>query len=555
MPDKEIKSNSEKTLVALYCRVSTYEQAQGEFSSLDAQESSLIDFCKFKEWEVYKVYRDTKSGKSLKREKIQELLNDAEDRKFDIVVATKLDRISRDLRDFLEFDTRLTALKIDIVITTQQIDTTSEMGKMQRNLMLVFADFERKMIGERTREKLYLQAQKGYWGGGHTPLGYDSIEKKLIPNVEEAKMVNRIFAMYNEGKSALSIAETLNREGYKPKQRKSKGKIISDKYTNDSILRILKNQIYLGLITITVTKLKGKVLKMPIKETFKGLHQAIIDNNVFNLSKEKLEGARKNKYTDYQGSPLILLQKLVCGTCGAAMSTTFTSKKDLPRVYGYKCIDKGKKGTSFCNAKDIPAAAIENFVISLIQQIGSSEILFDAVFEQFLQNDDSENKLDQEKLKDLQKNLVEVKNESKRLVTLITKNVELEEIDSIKDALTDFNQKQKAIKIEIEKVEEKIANHTEPSNSKEEIKILLTKVPEFLKELDKDGQRKLIDHLINEIKWYCKKGEKEGEIEIFFRGDGALKRKWANNVDPFTLGSRLCLDWLREQDSNLQPFG
>ena len=61
--------------------------------------------------------------------------------------------------------------------------------------------------------------------------------------------------------------------------------------------------------------------------------------------------------------------------------------------------------------------------------------------------------------------------------------------------------------------------------------------------------------MINEIKWFLKTGEKEGEIEIFFRGDGHIKKKWVNTVNPSTLVSSFSLDWLREQDSNLQPFG
>jgi len=72
---------------------------------------------------------------------------------------------------------KLTELGIDIVFATQNIDTTTPAGKMQRNIMLSFAEFERDMIAERTREKIIYQASKGYWGGGHSPLGYN-VEKK-----------------------------------------------------------------------------------------------------------------------------------------------------------------------------------------------------------------------------------------------------------------------------------------------------------------------------------------------------------------------------------------
>ena len=67
---------------------------------------------------------------------------------------------------------------------------------MQRNIMLAFAEFERDMIAERTREKLFYQAQKGFWGGEHALLGYDVMDKKLIVNKEEEKLVLKIFELY-----------------------------------------------------------------------------------------------------------------------------------------------------------------------------------------------------------------------------------------------------------------------------------------------------------------------------------------------------------------------
>lgn len=528
---------------AIYCRVSTYEQAQGEFSSLDGQESYLTEHCKNKGWTVYKIYRDTKSGKSLDRVEIQKLLSDAEDRCFDVMVATKLDRVSRSVKDFLDLDSRLNALGIDIVITTQQIDTTTPMGKMQRVIMLVFAEFEREMISARTTEKLYAQAQKGYWSGGPTPLGYDAKEKKLIVNDDEAKIVKRIFSLYADGTSSLKIANLLNNEGYKNKVRKSKGNIISDKYTQDSILRILKNKLYIGLITIKRKKLDGKTLPSPVIETFKGLQSAIMDEKTFDFVQTKLHDSKKNKYSEYKGSPLLLLQKIKCGTCDSMMTTTFTSKEDGKKVYGYKCKEKAKKGNSYCPSQDIPAIAMENFVFSLVQKIGSSEKLFDAVFEHFILNDDSGEIELKEKLEELQKNLKNVEIESTRLINIIKRNEVLKDLSLISNELTNLDEKKKFILVEIDKVEDELRKHNDRSVSKEEMRELFGNISELFKELDKDEKRKLIDFIINEIRWYLKKGEKEGEIEIFFRGDGHIKKNWVRKANPSDIVSSLCLEW------------
>ena len=88
-----------------------YEQGQGEVSSLNGQEDLLRNYCKAKDWEVNGIYIDKASGSSLERNEIIRLLSDAEEKKFDIVLATKIDRISRSVLDYLDVDKKLTELR------------------------------------------------------------------------------------------------------------------------------------------------------------------------------------------------------------------------------------------------------------------------------------------------------------------------------------------------------------------------------------------------------------------------------------------------------------
>ena len=544
----------EKKRAALYCRVSTYEQAQGNTSSLDGQEDYLRNYCRDNNFDVFNVYRDTKSGKSLEREKIQELLNDAEEHKFDVVVATKLDRLSRSVRDFLEFDYRLNKLNVDIVITTQFIDTTIPAGKMNKVMLMVFAEFERDMIADRTREKLYYQAQKGHWGGGHTPLGYDAVDKKLVINTAEAKLITRIYEMYIEGKSTSAIAKVLNDEGYKPKSRNFNGvKTVSD-YDHEMIARILKNPLYLGIITIKVKKEKGKLLTAPRIEQFKGVHEAIIDQKTFDLAKLKFSSRKKNNYTDYQDSELILLQKLICGECGSRMTTSFANR-DGQRYYYYKCSHKMKKGASKCNSRDVPAKEFEDFALKLVNTVGGSDAFFDYIFEEVNKNSDDELDKLKVRINELQNNLKVVNAEAERLLQFIMNNDAIADKGLISEKINVITQKKKYIEIEIDATKSLLNNHSELSITKEELKEIYLEIPNLLTTMDKLGQKRLIDCLINSITWNLKKGDKEGEIEISFRGDGRIKQKWVNRVNPLYMVSSFHLGWLREQDSNLQPFG
>lgn len=95
MARKPQQSKKEETkTVAIYCRVSTHDQGKGDFNSLNSQEDILRKYCKEKKWKVYDVYSDTKTGTSLERDKLNRLLADAEQIKFNVVAATKLERIS-----------------------------------------------------------------------------------------------------------------------------------------------------------------------------------------------------------------------------------------------------------------------------------------------------------------------------------------------------------------------------------------------------------------------------------------------------------------------------
>lgn len=137
--------------------------------------NELRQYCEVKGNVVYNVYRDTESGTALEREFLQKLLVDATARKFNVLVVTRLDQTSRNVKDFLDLDVTLDKLGIDIIVTTQNLDTTNPQGKMMRTILVAFAPFERDMIAERTREKLHHQAKSGYRGGGHLMIPFSRV--------------------------------------------------------------------------------------------------------------------------------------------------------------------------------------------------------------------------------------------------------------------------------------------------------------------------------------------------------------------------------------------
>jgi DNA invertase Pin-like site-specific DNA recombinase len=133
---------------AIYCRVSTEEQ------DADKQEDICLEYCKRNNLEVYRVYKDVISGTTSSRPSFNNLLEDMRQRKFQVVLVTKLDRLGRSLQHLLSLLEEFNSKGIHFIAATQNIDTTSASGKLQLQILGAFAEFERNMISERTKEGL-----------------------------------------------------------------------------------------------------------------------------------------------------------------------------------------------------------------------------------------------------------------------------------------------------------------------------------------------------------------------------------------------------------------
>lgn len=132
--------------IAIYCRVSTEEQ------DADKQEFLCKEWASRNNHEVFKVYKDVISGKTTSRPAFNQLLDDMRHFLFDAVVVTKLDRLGRSLQHLLSLFDEFNTKGIHFIATTQNIDTSSASGKLQMQIMGAFAEFERNIISERTKE-------------------------------------------------------------------------------------------------------------------------------------------------------------------------------------------------------------------------------------------------------------------------------------------------------------------------------------------------------------------------------------------------------------------
>ena len=186
---------------AVYTRKSTEEGLEQEFNSLDAQREAGESFIASQRGEGWTCLPDRYddggfTGGNMERPGLRRLMSDAEAGRIDCIVVYKVDRLSRSLLDFARIMEVLDRHGVSFVSVTQQFNTTSSMGRLTLHILLSFAQFEREIISERTRDKIAAARRRGKWSGGRPILGFDVDPRggRLVVNADEASRVRESSA-------------------------------------------------------------------------------------------------------------------------------------------------------------------------------------------------------------------------------------------------------------------------------------------------------------------------------------------------------------------------
>ena len=229
--------DNERKIAGVYIRVSTEDQAREGFS-LGEQEEKLLALCKFKDLEVYKVYKDAGiSAKDMEhRPQFQEMLKDMKDGKINYIVAYKLDRITRSVRDLEELISVLEQYNCFLLCDRDDVNTSTANGRFFVRMLTVLSQLEIEIVSERTKFGLNGAIKSGHIPG-QRPFGYKSADdKKMIIDNATRPYVEKIFDMYLEGKSFQQIANYFEENNIYPNK----------KWKDTTIQKIIDNKIYMG---------------------------------------------------------------------------------------------------------------------------------------------------------------------------------------------------------------------------------------------------------------------------------------------------------------------
>ncbi|MFO0491780.1 MAG: recombinase family protein, partial [bacterium] len=247
---------------AIYTRKSTEEGLNQEFNSLDAQRESAIAYIasqKNEGWQCLPEKYDDGgfTGGNIERPALKRLMADIETGKVNCVVVYKVDRLSRSLMDFARLMELFDRKGVSFVSVTQQFNTTHSMGRLTLNILLSFAQFEREIISERTRDKIAAARRKGKYALGKPILGYDYVPypppftgRRLVVNKAEAERIRRIFELYLEPRSIMHVADECNARGWSTKTwTTTAGRVVGNRAFDKTIIsRLLRNPLYVGKV-------------------------------------------------------------------------------------------------------------------------------------------------------------------------------------------------------------------------------------------------------------------------------------------------------------------
>src|SRR6056297_1749489 len=367
-----------KIRCAIYTRKSHEEGLDQEFNSLDSQRDSAESFIASQQAEGWVAlptrYDDGGfSGGNLERPAMKRLLADIEAGEVDCVVVYKVDRLSRSLLDFSRIMGTFDQQGVSFVSVTQQFNTTSSMGRLTLNILLSFAQFEREIISERTRDKMGAARRKGKYIGGPPILGYDIDRqaRKMVVNLREARRVVEIFELYLERKSLIRTIAELDQKGWTTKRWTTKrGKQKGGRpFNKNTLYSLLTNVTYLGKVRYQ-------------DEIYDGEHEAIIQPELFENVQKLLRRNHKTAGAQHRfQSGAILNGLLHCVPCGCGMTHSHTKKGNRKYRY-YVCVNAQKRGWNQCPSRSIPAAEIERYVIDQVQQVVVNPELVTATYEE-----------------------------------------------------------------------------------------------------------------------------------------------------------------------------
>ncbi len=307
--------NDEKKIADIYIRVSTLDQAREGFS-LPEQKEKLIEFCKSKGYEIHKIYADEGiSAKDDKRPAYQQMINDIKNGTVNVIVALKLDRLTRSVFDVEKLMKLLDKYGCDLDCKDDDSNTLTSNGRMYIRLTTAFSQNEIERCSERTKFGMVGAIKAGHIPN-RTPIGFKRIDKKLVPDELAKDIIIRMYDLYLEGKSYQGIANIYNKEEI----------LGRNNWLDSTIQKIMTNELYKGDFV------HGKRTKHP--QYYEDVVEPIVSKEKWNACQYQ---TKRNARHYERTATYLFTNKLKCSECGRFLGGCATTKPNGKKYYYYRC--------------------------------------------------------------------------------------------------------------------------------------------------------------------------------------------------------------------------
>ena len=347
--------DSQERNVVIYARVSTEHEAQ--LSALENQKDWYTPFLEHHpEWKLVHTYIDEGiTGTSAeKRPQFMQMLKDAENGDFDLILTREVSRFARNTVDTLQYTRKLKAIGVEVFFINDNIKTFDGDGELRLTIMATLAQDESRKTSIRVKSGQKVSMEKGVFYGNGNILGYDRAGKEMVINPEQAKTVRMIFDWYTDGWGLRKIQFELEKQG----------RLTATGKTNwhpTTIGHILKNPFYCGIIKYRKQYVPDFLEQKKINNygdveniVVRGTHEPIISEEEFERAAEIMDSHRRKQTNNISGQhrlpsgerqPVDVWTKLMVCECGHKFNRKVWHRVGDTKQYGYQCYDSIRTGT------------------------------------------------------------------------------------------------------------------------------------------------------------------------------------------------------------------
>lgn len=402
---------------AVYVRVSTDRDEQK--SSLDNQKNLFYNFIGQQGWELYNFYVDVESGTTDKRDSFKRLIEDAEEQKFDCILAKELSRLARNgelsykIRRVLQSN-KIHLITLDGAINTLE-DNTDKFG-----LYAWLYEEESQRMSRRIKVALEQKARRGEFKGSNPPYGYKVENLQLMPRDDETvEAVKLIYQLYLQGKGMEAIAKELDKRAY-PTPATVAGKVNAGQFWHGSSVKlILRNPHYVGDLVQGRSRVRSVIDKTRV---IASPDEWIIVPNTHDpiISREDFEAVQRMLESRYVKRPKmkthLFTNVIYCADCG-------TSLWYLQNRKGYVCGRHRKHGKNACTSHSIKEEYLKKLIMDDLQQMAKALVNKDSILKDFEANIRKKESEKNKRISQMEKEIDELKNENRKYIKLLAQEI------------------------------------------------------------------------------------------------------------------------------------